>query len=53
MIFKMITKLECYECGSVSNIRKCTDHDDIFFYLCVDCLTDKLEDFQLQDDEEE
>lgn len=53
MMFKMITKLECYDCGSVSNLRKCTTHEDIVLCLCVDCLVDRTEDFHLEENDEE
>lgn len=53
MMFKMITKLECYDCGSVSNLRRCTDHNEIVICLCVDCLVDRTEDFHLEENDEE
>lgn len=53
MFFKVITILECCDCGSSSNLRKCTTHEDIVLYLCVDCLVDRTEDLYLEEDDEE
>jgi len=53
MMFKLITILECYDCGSMSSLRKCTDHNDIIVCLCVDCLVDRTEDFYLEEGDEE
>ncbi len=53
MMFKMIIKLECCDCGSNTNLRKCTTHEDIVLCLCVDCLVDRTEDFYLEESDEE
>lgn len=51
-MFKMITKIECYDCGINLDIRKCTDHNNIVFYLCCDCLIDRTEDFFEEEESE-
>ena len=51
-MFIMITKIECYDCFSKTSIKKCIDHNEIVFYLCSDCIEDRLEDFELKEEEE-
>ena len=42
-MFIIITKIDCYDCGINCNVRKCTDHNQIVFYLCPDCIEDRKE----------